>query len=57
MGGEGQYDKGKQPRTLALFLCQSFLILDLTFTRISELANPRLGKIKIMLDTSCCDQN
>lgn len=52
MGEGGQCDKRKgSQRTLILLLCQSFLALDLTFVQVSDLANPRLGRIKVVLDT------
>lgn len=56
MEERGSLTKGRQPQTLTLLLlCQSSLALELTFIQISQLANPRLGKVKIVLDTLVCN--
>lgn len=51
MGEEEHYDKGKAAKNIDAITMSVFPGIGSTFVQILELSNPRLGEIKVVLDT------
>lgn len=49
--GAEQYVKGKTTKNIGAITMSVFPGIGSTFVQILELANPKLGKVKVVLDT------